>query len=264
MPSTRIDGVDGLRAVGRGLDERERVDRAAAAAARAVALAVQRAEPGERGEADGQLREAVAAAVGPGPPGGVQLRDVGHHGRPPGGPAGPVVRAGGTGVDEQRRLRGVEHVEQRSEALEPVGRGEHVGPDLEPDRAALQRIAQSAPGRARGCRPSPTGGTGPAARARRPARRRRALPPARAGAGPGRAPPTARRRRARRRRRPRAPRAASGSWSAGSIAYVRSPGRWSSQPTSRGAAAARAQSGQEGLGPEVLVEVRRHRSEAIH
>ena len=141
------DGVDRLRAVARGLHEGERVHRERAAAAGAPALAVQRPQPGERDEADGQPRVARAALVDPRPPGRVQLGDVGDDRPPPRRPvAGRVGDAGRARMDEQRAPRLLEHAEQRLERGEAAGRREQVGAELQPDRPAAERIAQRAPG----------------------------------------------------------------------------------------------------------------------
>ena len=244
MPSTRTTASTAMQAVGRRLDEGERVDRAAVAAAGALALAVQRAEAAERDEADRQPRVARAAVGGPRPPGGVELGDVGDDRRPPDRAAGRVGGAGGAGVDEQRPARRLEHVEQRRDVVEAAGGGEHVGGELEPDRAAVQRIAQRRRVGLDGAGASPRRGTGPAARARPRARPRRARRTRPAGAGRARAPRTARRASRRRRRR----RAATGSWCAGSTAYGRSPGSSSSQPTSRGGVRRARRASRKGSG----------------
>jgi hypothetical protein len=45
-------------------------------------------------------------------------------------------------VHEQRRGRRIEHLEQRREAIETLGGGEHVGGDLEPDGTSIERVAK--------------------------------------------------------------------------------------------------------------------------
>ena len=243
------DGVDRERAVGRRLDERERVDRRRLAAARAVALAVQRTEAGERGEADGQAGEALAAAVGPRPPGGVELGDVRHDGRPPAGARRGVLTACGAGVDEQRRAFLVEHVEQRGEAGRgPSGAASASAPTSSPiaPRASASRSAAGSgswmPAIAHGRNGSPSS-SAPSSHASASSSAwlggSRSSPSAADGAMQTRSSPSAAASAAR----------ASGSWSAGSIAWTRSPGRCSSQPSSRGPlrrarSAARKGSGQ--------------------
>ena len=252
IPSTRIDGVDGEQAVGRRLDEGERVDGAAVAAAGALALAVERAEAGERDEADAQPRMPRAALRRPRPPGGVQLGDVGHDRRPPGGAAGRVGGAGGAGVDEQRAVAVLQDREQRGDAVEAAGGGEDVGGELEPDRAAVERVAERRGVGLDGAGAGPGAERGGEARARPRARRRTSVCRLR------RRQPVEPERGGRRDERPRSASPSSrstGSWCAGSIAYGRSPGRCSVQPSSRGGTFARAQGVEERLGPEVLVEV---------
>ena len=265
MPSTRIDGVDRLRAVGRGLDERERVDRAAAAAAGAVALAVQRAEPGERGEADGQLREAVAAAVAPGPPGGVQLGDVRARRAPtrPGGRARPGARRGRDG-------RAAARVRPRARrAAAPGGRARRARRARRPRPRARSRRARATSRSAAGSGIADAGHRpgaerAPAARARPRARRRRARA---ASAGGSRSRPSEAAGATHTSSSPSAAACAaraSGSWSPGAIGCVRSPRQVELPAVQPRRAPARAQRGQERLGPEMLMEVGGHASEAIH
>ena len=137
------DGVHRLLAVGRRLDERERIDRRAVAAAGAVALAVQRAEAGERGEADRQPRKRSR------PPSTRPTRRRAAVSRtarrgPPRGAAGRVAGTDGARVDEQRRVRRFEHVEQRREALEPVraARARRRRPRVRSRRARARRGAR--------------------------------------------------------------------------------------------------------------------------
>src|SRR5215475_5518480 len=107
------DGVDGAAAVAGGLDEHERIDHApgqrAVPAAGGHALAVQRPETGQRGEADPQPRVGRPAVGTEREPGRVQLLNVGDQGRPP-RRATRAHPGRGARVNEQREVPLGEHI----------------------------------------------------------------------------------------------------------------------------------------------------------
>ena len=257
MPEHAADGVDGALAVARGLDEGERVDGAGAAAARPVALAMQRGEAGERDEADPQARPARAPAGGPRPPGGMELRHVRDDAAPTSG-AGPrrPRRRPGPGWTRSAPPRASSASSSGARRSSPSGAAIASAATSRPTAPAVERGGERCRRRAAGRR-SPTRGTAPAGRARPRARRRRARPtrsgrrssPSAAdGATSTRSSPSAAASVAPRR----------ASWWRGSISQGRSPGSCSVQPSSRGAPAAVAERREERRRPEVLVDVGGH------
>ena len=132
-------GVDGARAVGRGVVEQQRVVRAIGrAAAGGQALEVERRAARQQREHDAQARVLGPPEGHEGVPGRVHLGHVAGHRRPPRRGVGPGVR--GPGVDHEGRVSALQRLERRAEGRAGGGVDEHPCGDGQPHGAAPQEL----------------------------------------------------------------------------------------------------------------------------
>jgi hypothetical protein len=137
--------VDRPRPVGRRVDEGERGgDRIAPAGDEALAL--ERREAREHGEADPQPRVRGTPDEAEGVPRGVHARDVARHRGPPGrrarGALGVQRARRRAGVDEQGRAASLEQREHRLERHDGGRLAERVGGDARADEAAIEQAGK--------------------------------------------------------------------------------------------------------------------------
>ena len=138
-------GVDGTVAVAGRFDEHVRVDHTprqrVGPAAGGQALAVQRPETRQRGEADPQPRIGRPAIGAEREPCRVQLLNIGDKGGPPRRAARRPGR--GPGVDEEREVPFGEHVEQRAAPAVAGLVGDRACWQLEPGEPPVELLGEA-------------------------------------------------------------------------------------------------------------------------